>query len=124
MTVEFFLSGYDEKIKTIAGNLRGFLFSHLPGIREEVDQPARIISYNYGPGYKNIICVIIFSKKGVKLGFYKGSELPDPGKLLTGTGKVHRYVVIKSVETLDDPALINLLAMAVEAYRKRNRQSG
>jgi hypothetical protein len=124
MNTEFFLSGYDESITAIAMSLREFLFSQLPGIREEVDLPARIISYSYGPGYKNIICVIILSKKGIKLGFYKGGELPDPEKLLTGTGKVHRYVGLKSVETLDDPALIDLLAMAVAAYQKRNRQSG
>ena len=84
-----------------------------------MDATANIISFNYGKGYKNIICVILLSKKGIKLGFYKGSELPDPEKLLTGTGKVHRFVEIKSVRDINSPALKHLLKEAVTAYTIR-----
>lgn len=63
----------------------------------------------------------MLSKKGVKLGFYKGSELRDPEHLLTGSGKVHRYVAINSQEDIDNAALLNLLDEAVRAHQKRSR---
>jgi hypothetical protein len=47
--------------------------------------------------------------------------LPDPEKLLTGSGKVHRYVEIKSEEDIRNPALQELLEHAVEAREKRQR---
>lgn len=119
MTAEEILSGYDEKIATIGLRVRDFLFSQLKDINEEADATANIISFNYGKGYKNVICVILPSKKGIKLGFYKGSELPDPENLLTGTGKVHRFIEIKSAEDLNNPALKHLLKEAVAAYAFR-----
>ena len=78
-----------------------------------------MIGYSYGAGYKDLICTIILSKKGIKLGFYRGGELPDPKKLLTGSGKVHRYVEINSEEDIRNPALLALLEHAVDAREKR-----
>ena len=111
-----------RKYCSLGFQLREFLFSELKDINEEADATANIIGYNYGKGYKNLICVILLSKKGIKLGFYKGSELPDPGKLLTGTGKVHRFVEIKSSQDMKNPALKRLLKEAVAAYTIRKLQ--
>jgi hypothetical protein len=122
MTPENILSAYEEKIKTTGLKLRAFLLAELRGVAEEADTSANIISFNYGKGYKNIICVIIPSKQGIKLGFYKGSELPDPGKLLTGSGKVHRFVEIKSPEDIYKPGLKNLLKAALAAHAGRQKK--
>jgi hypothetical protein len=119
MTPEQFISGYEHRISSFALKLRIFLFSRLPGVHEEVDLSAKIISYHYGPGYKNVICVIIFSKKRIKLGFYKGCELDDPEQLLTGTGRVHRFVEIKSEEGIYAPALKTLLSEALNNHKIR-----
>jgi hypothetical protein len=91
MTFEDILSKYDEKVAGLAAALRIFLLKELKDITELPDNSASIIGYGYGAGYKDMICTILLSKKGVKLGFYKDSELPDPNKLLSGTGKVHRF---------------------------------
>ena len=119
MTAEEILSAYEEKISAPGFQLRKLLFSELKNINEEADASSNIISFNYGKGYKNVICVIIPSKKGIKLGFYKGSELPDPGNLLKGNGKVHRYVEIKSSQDIHNAALRQLLKEAVAAYAAR-----
>jgi hypothetical protein len=55
----------------------------------------------------------------MKLGFYKGSQLPDPAGILKGTGKVHKYVEIKSVGDIALPALRKLLEEALKAYEAR-----
>ncbi len=119
-TAEGILSKYDEKVSTLGFQLREFLLKELKLIIEYPDGPANIIGYGFGPGYKQLLCTIIPSKKGIKLGFYKGSELPDPKKLLTGSGKVHRHVEIKSENDVKDPAIKKLVDEALKAYHKRS----
>ena len=120
-TAEGILSRYDEAVSKMGFHLREFLLTELKQIIEYPDGPANIIGYGYGPGYKQLLCTIIPSKKGIKLGFYKGSELPDPKKLLTGSGKVHRHVAIKSENDVKDPAIKKLVDEALKAYHKRSK---
>src|ERR1044071_1761889 len=103
-----FFSGYSEEIFKHALQLRKILFANLPNIIEQIDLPAKMIAYCYGQKYAEMICTIIPSKKGLKLGFYKGVDLPDPDKLLEGTGKISRYVEIRSTEQLRSGALQKL----------------
>jgi hypothetical protein len=117
-----FLYSYDEKVTTLALTLRDFLFKILPNVQEQLDITARIIGYGYGPKYSNTICVMILSKSGLKLGFYKGSLLPDPSKLLTGLGKVHKHVVIKSGKDIKSSGLKKLLSEALKEYKIRNKK--
>lgn len=100
--------------------LRGMLLAELPGIIEQPDISANIIGYGYGPGYKDSICTIIPSKKGVKLGFYKGSLLKDPSGLLAGSGKVHKYVDITSEKMINGAALNKLLTQASNMHKERS----
>ena len=118
-TAEGILSKYDEGVSKLGFQLREFLLRELKQVIEYPDGPANIIGYGYGPGYKQLLCTIIPSRKLIKLGFYKGSELPDPKKLLTGSGKVHRYVEIKSENVVKDPAIKKLVEEALKAYHKR-----
>ena len=122
MTVDDIFSRFDEKIVTLAAKLRKFLLEELKNITEIPDNSVNLIGYGYGSGYKELICTLLLSKQGVKLGFNKGSELPDPQKLLTGTGKVHRFVEIKTAENIKDPALKKLLTEALNAYQKRKNK--
>jgi hypothetical protein len=121
-TVESILSKYDETVSTIGFRLRDLLLKELPKILEYPDGPANIIGYGFGPGYKALLCTIIPSKRGIKLGLYKGSTFPDPDNLLTGSGKVHRYIEIKSEKDLRNPAIKKLLDEALKAYYKRLKE--
>jgi hypothetical protein len=118
--IEKFLGNYDDTIRKRTDRLRNFILKQIPGIQEELDLSARIIGYGFGKKYSDSICTIIPSKKGLKLGFYKGTELFDPQKLLEGTGKVHKYVVIED-ERIKDPALKELLQNAYAAYLVRKK---
>ena len=122
-TVESILGKYEEKISGLGFQIRAFLLKELKGITEYADGPANIIGYGYGPGYKALVCTIIPSKKGIKLGFYKGSALPDPEKLLKGAGKVHRHVELKSEADVRNPALKKLLIEAMMAYEERKEDA-
>ena len=117
--IDEFLSNYSEEVFTHASELREVLLTNLPGIIEQIDVPAKMIAYSYGQKYAEMICTIIPSKKGLKLGFYKGVDLPDPDKLLEGSGKISRYVEIRSAEQIKSPALKKLIESALAAYKKR-----
>jgi len=117
--VDELLLKYDKSVSSLGLQLREFLLAQLEGCIEMPDQAANIIGYGYGTGYIDLVCTIIPSKKGIKLGFNRGSELPDPGKLLTGSGKVHRYVEIKSENDIRSTAIKELIREAVKAWKIR-----
>jgi len=115
-TIEDLLSHYDEPVVQLALTLRQLVLQQLPNITEIPDAPAKLVGYGYGTGYKDTICTILLSKKGVKLGLWRGTELPDPTGLLAGTGKLHKYVEIKNAEAINNPALAQLLQAALKKY--------
>jgi len=117
--IKIFLLQYDQKVFDYSLKLCKVLVENLPDIIEEIDMPAKMIAYSYGKKYAQMICTIIPSKKGLKLGFNRGTELPDPDKLLQGTGKISRYVEIKSEEQINSPALKKLIEASLAAYKKR-----
>ena len=119
LKIDNFLSQYNEDVFSNALKLREVLFANLPGIIEQIDIPAKMIAYCYGQKYADLICVIIPSKKGLKLGFNRGTELPDPGGLLKGTGKISRYVIIKSDKEIKSPAIKKLLLSALKIFKQK-----
>ena len=118
--VDTFLATYPEPVQQTAAAARRLLHGALPGIVETVDASSKLIGYRYGEGYKGLICTLIMSQTGVKLGIFRGSELPDPNHLMTGTGKVHRHVQLRSEADLDRPGLKRLIADAFDAWQTRN----
>ena len=95
-----------------------FCFS-FPGITEQLDLPAKMVAYCYGQRNTELICVIIPSKKELKLGFNRGVDLADREKLLEGTGKISRYIVIKNEKQMKSTALKQLLENALNTYKER-----
>ncbi len=77
-SVAAILDQYDDAVATLGYRLRDFLLGILHNITEQPDAPANVIGYGYGSGYKDMICTIIPSKQGIKLGLAYGATLPDP----------------------------------------------
>ena len=117
--IDNFLSQYDEKVFKNVLLLREIIFKNLPGIIEQIDIPARMVGHCYGQKSSELIYTIIPSKKGLKLGFNRGTELPDPDKLLQGNGKISRYVEIKSAEQIKSGAVKNLITNALILYKQK-----
>ncbi len=74
-----------------------------------------MVGYGFGTGYKDMICTIILSKTGVKLGIVNGASLADPKGLLEGAGKRHKYVAFSATSDLRKPGIVALLASAAKA---------
>lgn len=115
--LDLFLAHYNEQIVHNAVVLREVILATLPEIKERVDLSAKMIAYCYGQKYAELICVIIPSKKGLKLGFNRGASLPDPNGILKGTGKISRYIELKKTEDIHDPAVKELLKEGLKLYK-------
>jgi hypothetical protein len=120
--VDKFLSEYSDEVFDNAQKIRKIILKNLPKVQEQIDIPARMIAYTYGQKYNEMVCTLIPSKKGLKLGFYKGIDLPDPENILEGNGKISRYVEIKKRADLQKKPLIVLLKEAFKAYKIRNNK--
>jgi hypothetical protein len=122
--IETFLADYPPEVREVALAARRLLKRAIPGAAETLDESARLIGYGYGPGYKGVVCTLILSRSGVKLGIVRGSELTDPKQLMRGSGMVHRHVQLNTIADLKRPGLASLLKAAVTAWHKRNKVSG
>ncbi|MGH3763171.1 DUF1801 domain-containing protein [Actinophytocola sp.] len=78
------------------------------------------IGFGTGPGYKHLVFSLLPYTKHVTIGFARGTELPDPAGLLTGSGKVHRHVKIQSEADLRRPELADLFAAALARFAGRS----
>jgi hypothetical protein len=107
------LSTYPANVQEVALGTRKLILATLPGVLEMVDAPARVIGYGRSANYKDLLCTIILSKGGVKLGIVGGAALPDPNGLMEGTGKKHRYVVLDTPADLKKPGLTRLIRSKV-----------
>ena len=111
-SIAAFFAGYPANVADLATALRDFVRSAIPDASETLDEQGRVVGYAVGSGYAGLVCTIIPSKTGVKLGVVRGADLPDPRGLLEGSGKRHRYVQMTQPSDLDRPGLADLLAAA------------
>ncbi|MGB8324973.1 MAG: DUF1801 domain-containing protein [Candidatus Acidiferrum sp.] len=65
------------------------------------------------------MCMLMVAKKHVTFGFLRGTSLPDPEKLLEGTGKNFRHVKLRTLEALRNPALTKLIVAAMKLNKQR-----
>ena len=117
------LAPYALEVRNLALAARSFIFKMIPYISEQVDAKARIIGYGYGPKYADMVCMLMPTKAGVNLGIAYAMELPDPAKLLEGTGKLHRHVKLNNEADLERTALKSLLKAAVARREKIVRKA-
>jgi hypothetical protein len=119
VAIDTLLRSYPEDAQILVRQARKTLREWLPSAVESVDESARMLAYRYGPGYKGMVCTLLLSKSGIKLGLVGGATLADPRGLLAGSGKVHRHVQLRTVEDLQQAGVKQLVLGASEACRKR-----
>jgi hypothetical protein len=114
-----FFAQYPDNVAETCLALRQAIHAALPQVQEEVDPAGRVVGYNRGPGYAGVICTIIPSKTGVKLGIVNGATLADPDGILEGPGKRHRYVRIADASAARQTTVSSLLRTAHAAWQAR-----
>ena len=110
---EEILATATPEVETLARQAKALLQNVMPDVVEVAWPTQRIIGYGVGPKkMSEQFCYIAVFKQRINLGFYYGSDLPDPKNLLEGTGKSLRHVKISNPEQLADPALRHLVEAA------------
>jgi hypothetical protein len=86
-----------------------------PGAVELVYDKKRGMVVGFCPDERasNVINSIGVYSKWINLYFFEGDTLPDPERILQGTGTVVRSVRISSADDLDRPAVRALMAEAL-----------
>jgi hypothetical protein len=101
------------KLIAVAEGLRRLVKKSVSGSMESVN-PWRIPTFeSNGP-----MCFFMVGKNHVTFGFLRGTSLPDPEKLLEGTGKNLLHVKLRTVEDLKRPALKKLIVAAAKMNRR------
>lgn len=111
--VRSFLAASNPAVQEIALKARALVLEVAPGAVEQIDVSAKMLAYGFAATYKDMFCAIQPHKTYVNFGLPRGAELPDPGKLLTGTGKHARHVKLAEVRDADMPELRALLEASV-----------
>jgi hypothetical protein len=65
-------------------------------------------------GNGNIVSLIVM-RKHVNLELWRGAHLPDPDKILQGTGKDLRHVKLRKVADAKSPEFVRILKAALKA---------
>src|SRR5262245_5327347 len=112
VSLEAFLSNYSPPVQDMAHKARDLVRAVMPEAVEQVDIPGKLIGYGIDTTYAGTVCVIMPYKDSLNLGFARGTDLPDPSGLLTGTGKRARHIKFKSPEAINKPAVRTLLEAA------------
>jgi hypothetical protein len=120
--VDAFFATYPNTTEALAQAVRHLIFDIVKGAEETLDQSARVVGYSFGRGYRNTVCAIIPSQKGVKLGLANGASLPDPRGLLEGEGKVHRHIKFKSLADVKRAGVKAMLKSCYAAWKARGEE--
>ena len=111
--VDDYVEKKGAKLFAVAEGLRRLVKRTVKGVEEGVN-PWRIPMYlSNGP-----MCFFIIWKQHVSFGLVRGTALPDPHKLLEGTGKNFLHVKLRTVEDLKRPGLQELIAAAAKLNKK------
>jgi hypothetical protein len=110
-----FLSAYDRHIVQLALSLRKVVLTEIPNASESIYDAynAVAIGYSLTGRLKEGFCHIAVYGPHVNLGFNRGSELPDPKKVLRGNGNRVRHITFHEESELKQPHVRRLIRMAM-----------
>lgn len=112
-----FLSPFPKDIKERALSLREFVWDLYPNSNELIYDNYNALAFGWSPTDRvgQVFCNIAVGRSSgnVHFGFYWGSEIADPEKILIGNGKQYRYILVKDLKEFPKTYIKKLLK---EAY--------
>jgi Domain of unknown function (DU1801) len=110
-----FIDKFDPQNAALIRAVRGALRKRLPTANELVYDNYNFFVIGYCATERPSDCIVSIaaSANGVGLSFYYGATLPDPFRLLSGSGNQNRFLRIESVAILARPEVEKLIAAAV-----------
>src|SRR5215471_12805308 len=112
-----FLAPYPQEVQDIVLWLRDFVWDLYPETNELIYDNYNAVAFGWSPtdrvGHTFCSVAVGRSSHNVHFGFYWGSELSDPKKILLGEGNQYRYILVKNREDFPKSYIAKLVK---EAY--------
>jgi hypothetical protein len=120
-----FLAKFEPRMAKLIREVRAALRKRFPTANEIVYDNYNFFVIGYSPTERpaDYIVSLAANAKGLGLSFNHGATLPDPHKLLLGSGKQNRFIRLPSADRLKEPEVVALLA-AAEAQEPPLPESG
>ena len=124
--LEIFIDKFDSKNAALIRSARKTLRERLPAANELVYDNYNFFVIGYCSTERPSDCIVSIAAaaNGVGLSFYYGASLPDPLKLLLGSGSQNRFIRIESAATLANPGVEELIAAAIAQAERPLPASG
>jgi hypothetical protein len=113
-----FLAAFPEEKREIVLALRDFVWKLYPKTNELIYDNYNALAFGWSPTLKvgHTFCSIAVgrSSHNVHFGFYWGSKISDPQKLLLGNGNQYRYLLVENLKTFPKTYMKSLISEAFE----------
>lgn len=121
-----FIAKFDSRVAKLIRSCRGALRKRFPTANELVYDNYNFFVIGFSATERPSDCIVSLAAnaKGVGLSFYYGAELPDPGKILLGSGSQNRFIRLESAATLARAEVEALLKAAVAQSKVPLRATG
>ncbi len=110
-----FIAKFEPNVAKLIRACRAEMRNFLPKAIEMVYDNYNFFVIGYSPTERasDAIFSIAAASNGVGLAFLQGASLPDPKKLLQGSGKKNRFIRLPTLAPLKSPDVRNLMEAAL-----------
>jgi len=124
--IEGFLAKFDPAVAKQVKSARTALRKRFPTAIEQLYDNYNFFVIGFCATERTSDCIVSIaaSAKGVALSFYRGADVPDPHRILLGSGKQNRFIRIESAKTLSDPKVKALLTAAADGAPNKLPKTG
>ena len=114
-----FIAKFNPDVAKLIRTARRDLRKQFPTAIEQVYDNYNFLAIGFCTTERTSDCIVSIAanSKGVGLSFYHGASLPDPNKILLGSGKQNRFIRLEGPGTLRKPEVISMLNAAAEQAR-------
>jgi hypothetical protein len=115
-----FIAKFDPAVARVIRASRRALRRRFPTAIELVYDNYNFLVFGFCASGRATDCIVSLAAdaNGVGLAFpYVGTKLPDPHKILLGSGTSNRFVRLKSAATLAEPAVADLISAATRCAK-------
>ena len=121
-----FIAKFSPEHQALIHSVRSALRKRLPTANELVYDNYNFFVIGYCATERPSDCIVSIAAGagGVGLAFYYGAKIPDPHKLLLGSGSQNRFIRLPSARVLADPRVKAIISAAVEHAKTPLASSG
>ena len=121
-----FIAKFEPTHQTLIRAVRKALRKRFPTAYELAYDNYNFFVLGYGPTERPSDCIVSMAAgaSGIGLCFIRGASLPDPNKILLGSGNQTRFIRIESVDVLARPEVEVLISAAAALAKTPMRTSG